>query len=553
MSRQVKSTRVVKFYSACTYFQFSAKVQSHLSIFAKMAEGQDDPKKITITVKTPKEKQQVDIEEDADIRKLKEALGPRFGAEPEQLCLIFAGKIMNDADTLKQHNIKDGLTVHLVIKTPPRPEPEGGPRRPPADIGATPFGLNSLGGLAGLESLGLGQSTFMDLQARMQQELLSNPDMLRQVLDNPLVQQMMNDPENMRTLITSNPQMQDLMARNPEISHMLNNPELLRQTMELARNPAMLQELMRSHDRALSNLESIPGGYNALQRMYRDIQEPMLNAASSMAGNPFSGLVDNSDGTNPQQGAENRQPLPNPWQRGGGGGGGSAGAGAGAGAGPGLINTPGMQSLLQQMSENPRLVQSMLSAPYTNSMLQALAADPDMASRLINQNPMFANNPQLQEQMRTMMPQMLAQLQNPEMQQMMSNPQALNALLQIQQGMEQLRTAAPSLVSNLGLGVGAAAAAPPAPPPPSTPAPQARQQQNEELFSQFMQRMVAAMANNQNNSSQPPEQRYSQQLEQLAAMGFLNREANLQALIATFGDVNAAVERLLALGQLSMS
>ncbi|CAH2087066.1 unnamed protein product [Euphydryas editha] len=511
-----------------------------------MAEGQDEPKKITITVKTPKEKQQVEIEEDADIKKLKEVLSPKFNAEPEQLCLIFAGKIMNDADTLKQHNIKDGLTVHLVIKTPPRPEPEVGTRRPPADIGATPFGLNSLGGLAGLESLGLGQSTFMDLQARMQNELLSNPEMLRQVLDNPLVQQMMNDPENMRTLITSNPQMQDLMARNPEISHMLNNPELLRQTMELARNPAMLQELMRSHDRALSNLESIPGGYNALQRMYRDIQEPMLNVASSMAGNPFSGLVDNSDGTNPQQGAENRQPLPNPWQRGGS----NPTSGGGGGSGPGLINTPGMQSLLQQMSENPRLVQSMLSAPYTNSMLQALAADPEMASQLINQNPMFANNPQLQEQIRTMMPQMLAQLQNPEMQQMMSNPQALNALLQIQQGMEQLRSAAPSLVNNLGFGPAAAAAQPPAAPAAN---PQARQQQNSELFTQFMQRMVSAMANNQNNSQQPPEQRYSQQLEQLAAMGFLNRDANLQALIATFGDVNAAVERLLALGQLSMS
>ncbi|CAB3244564.1 unnamed protein product [Arctia plantaginis] len=526
-----------------------------------MAEGQDEPKKITITVKTPKEKQQVEIDEDADVKKLKDVLSPKFSSEPEQLCLIFAGKILNDADTLKQHNIKDGLTVHLVIKTPPRPEPEGATRRPPADVGATPFGLNSLGGLAGLESLGLGQSTFMDLQARMQQELLSNPDMLRQVLDNPLVQQMMNDPENMRTLITSNPQMQDLMARNPEISHMLNNPELLRQTMELARNPAMLQELMRSHDRALSNLESIPGGYNALQRMYRDIQEPMLNVASSMAGNPFSGLVDNSDGTNPQQGAENRQPLPNPWQRGGGAAGGAggaapgAGAGAGGATGPGLINTPGMQSLLQQMSENPRLVQSMLSAPYTNTMLQALAADPDMASQLINQNPMFANNPQLQDQIRTMMPQMLSQLQNPEMQQMMSNPQALNALLQIQQGLEQLRSAAPNLVNNLGLGVGAATATPPTQPPPTTqPNSQApRQQQNSELFTQFMQRMMSAMSNNQTNPQQPPEQRYSQQLEQLTAMGFLNREANLQALIATFGDVNAAVERLLALGQLSMS
>lgn len=45
------------------------------------------------------------------------------------------------------------------------------------------------------------------------------------------------------------------MQRNPEITHMLNNPELLRQTMELARNPAMLTELMRSQDRALSNIE----------------------------------------------------------------------------------------------------------------------------------------------------------------------------------------------------------------------------------------------------------------------------------------------------------
>ena len=104
-------------------------------------------------------------------------------------------------------------------------------------------------------------------------------------------------PDTMRSLITSNPQMQELMQRNPEISHMLNNPELLRQTMELARNPSMLQELMRSHDRAMSNLESVPGGYSALQRIYRDIQEPMMNAATDQySRNPFSGLVDNSTG-----------------------------------------------------------------------------------------------------------------------------------------------------------------------------------------------------------------------------------------------------------------
>lgn len=42
-----------------------------------------------------------------------------------------------------------------------------------------------------------------------------------------------------------------------------------------------------------------------------------------------------------------------------------------------------------------------------------------------------------------------------------------------------------------------------------------------------------------------PEVRFQQQLEQLNSMGFVNREANLQALIATGGDINAAIERLL--------
>lgn len=80
-----------------------------------------------------------------------------------------------------------------------------------ADVSATPFGLGSLGGLGGLEALGLGSANFMELQQRMQRELLTNPDMLRQVMDNPLVQQLMNDPNNMRQLILSNPQMQELI------------------------------------------------------------------------------------------------------------------------------------------------------------------------------------------------------------------------------------------------------------------------------------------------------------------------------------------------------
>lgn len=48
------------------------------------------------------------------LTQFKALVAEKFESEPEQLCLIFAGKIMKDADSLKSHNIKDGLTVHLV-------------------------------------------------------------------------------------------------------------------------------------------------------------------------------------------------------------------------------------------------------------------------------------------------------------------------------------------------------------------------------------------------------------------------------------------------------
>ena len=101
------------------------------------------------------------------------------------------------------------------------------------------------------------------------------------------------------------------------------------------------------------------------------------------------------DGTNPQQGTENRAPLPNPW----GGNPNSGGPPTGqrpTPPGTGLFNSPAMQSLMQQMAENPQLMQNMLSAPYTQSMLQAFAADPSVAQHVINANPLFAGNPQIQ-------------------------------------------------------------------------------------------------------------------------------------------------------------
>lgn len=106
-----------------------------------------------------------------------------------------------------------------------------------------------------------------------------------------------------------------------------------------------------------------------------------MNAATeSFAGNPFSGLVDNSTGANPQQGAENRDPLPNPWSsRSSNNQQSNSTTNA---APPNILNTPSMQSLLQQMSDNPSMMQNLMDAPYTRSMMEAMQADPQMAANV---------------------------------------------------------------------------------------------------------------------------------------------------------------------------
>ncbi|KAM8949585.1 ubiquilin-4 isoform 2-T2 [Lycaon pictus] len=596
-----------------------------------MAEPSGDEARppIRVTVKTPKDKEEIVICDRASVKEFKEEISRRFKAQQDQLVLIFAGKILKDGDTLNQHGIKDGLTVHLVIKTPQKaqdpaaatasspstPDPASAPSTTPAspatpaqpstsgsatsDAGsgsrrssgggpspgagegppsATASILSGFGGILGLGSLGLGSANFMELQQQMQRQLMSNPEMLSQIMENPLVQDMMSNPDLMRHMIMANPQMQQLMERNPEISHMLNNPELMRQTMELARNPAMMQEMMRNQDRALSNLESIPGGYNALRRMYTDIQEPMFSAAREQFGNnPFSSLAGNSDSSSSQPlRTENREPLPNPWspspptsQAPGSGGEGTGGSGTSqvhptvsnpfginaASLGSGVFNSPEMQALLQQISENPQLMQNVISAPYMRSMMQTLAQNPDFAAQMMVNVPLFAGNPQLQEQLRLQLPVFLQQMQNPESLSVLTNPRAMQALLQIQQGLQTLQTEAPGLVPSLGSfgmsrtpaplagsNTGSIPEAPtssPVPPATSSPAGASSAQQH------LMQQMVQLLAGGGSSQVQMPEVRFQQQLEQLNSMGFMNREANLQALIATGGDVNAAIERLL--------
>jgi ubiquilin len=143
-----------------------------------------------------------------------------------------------------------------------------------------------------------------------------------------------------------------------------------------------MREHMRNNDRAMSNLEALPGGFNALRQLYENVQEPLMSATQGMgaggdvADNPLAGMLAAMGGGAAAAGGAaggaaaggaaaanpgETQPLPNPWAGGGGGGGGAGGpaglgalgglggmGGMGAGGFPMGAMDPGMQSAMMQ-------------------------------------------------------------------------------------------------------------------------------------------------------------------------------------------------------------
>ncbi|XP_072466280.1 ubiquilin-3 [Notamacropus eugenii] len=659
-----------------------------------------DPHIIKVTVKTPKDKEEFAVQDTWTIQQLKKEISQRFKAHPDQLVLIFAGKILKDPDSLVQCGIRDGLTVHLVIKmqkrgggpeclapgqpAPPPPPPPSPPPVPVHPGGAHPF---SLGVLTGLNGLGLTSGSFPDLQNQLLWQHTSVPELVAQIIDDPFIQGLLSNTGLVHQLVLDNPYMQQLIQHNPEIGHILNNPEIMRQTLEFLRNPAMMQEMMRSQDRALSNLESIPGGYNALRTMYTDVMDPMLNAVQEQfGGNPFAAAAatssTSSTGCSQPSRTENCDPLPNPWasQYGITGGGrdrqhggqdsrhvphrsnsqeGSLGfpsirlagylqqvpdppQGLGAyfqrppsplglgqepspttlsgGHVPPTISPAQQSGTRQSLPKEPLAVKAKTTCPaflrppttsssngdkeensavpkghstnmpnlvsgvtatsgdgFMTSCPVPLAEAPQAPEPAWLTSPTYVRPPQpvpldtspqgalrFQEEMRRQLPLLV------HLQAAMANPRALQALLQIENGLQTLATEAPRLLlwftPSLGvLGIPSVIAeAEMGSFPLSNPTPLANPEEPPERaartvspgrglaegvpqstpFLQMLQVLTNTSPQLQSLPLQQPEAQFQPQLEQLQAMGFLNPEANLQALIATEGDVDRAVEKL---------
>ncbi|XP_050227512.1 ubiquitin domain-containing protein DSK2a-like isoform X2 [Mercurialis annua] len=512
----------------------------------------------------------VDINLTETVETFKTLLAGKCDVPADQQRLIYKGRILKDDQTLQSYGLEADHTVHLVRGFAPTPAANttpatntGGSNNTTTNtrdvgsneggaLGGSDFGmfpgmrLNGLGGSGGLFGAGLPEFE------QVQQQLTRNPNMMREIMNTPVVQSLMNNPEIMRNLIMNNPQMREIIDRNPELAHILNDPSTLRQTLEAARNPELMREMMRNTDRAMSNIESSPEGFNMLRRMYETVQEPFLNA-TTMAGNtgadganPFAALLGNQAGNQAGVGtanpsttnsesptgspAPNTNPLPNPWTATGTGGGGlnntarsnTAGdARPQTPAGLGGLGLPEFDSLFGSMTDT-NLVNQMVQNPGISQIMQSLLSNPQYLNQVLGANPQFRSLLDSNSQFREM-------LQNPDFLRQLTSPETMQQLLTLQQALfSQLgRQQSTQEPGQTGAGTG----------PPNN--------MGLEMMMNMFGGLGAGSLAAPNRPSGPPEEVYATQLLQLQEMGFFDTQENIRALTATAGNVHAAVERLL--------
>lgn len=352
----------------------------------------------------------------------------------------------------------------------------------------------------------------------------------------------------------ANPQMRQMMDSNPQLREVFNNPELMRQSMEMMRNPDAMQHFQRQQDLAMSQLENIPGGFAALSSMYRNVQEPMMDAAAppeaptarnassdgtsgangTAMPNPWGSSTttttnSNTGGSTNASGTNNTNTPTNPWA-------------AGAGAANPVANMmasmnnnpwgsmplqPGQQPNPQQMEQTLQMLENPMVAQMMDQMLEQ---NPELMTQMMASNPQFQ---QLQQQN----PMAAQMMRDPNFVRQMMNPQSLRAMMQLQQAFGGNMPPGGGMPNQSG----------------SSSMPSAGQAGGAGMdFSQLLNQFQSTGLNNPSMGSmnpptqqQAPADRFRVQLNSLRDMGFDDELANVRALEQHHGNLNRAVDDLI--------
>merc|ERR1712150_22182 len=200
--------------------------------------------------------------------------------------------------------------------------------------------------------------------------------------------------------IQADPKTKEIIESNTTVFEMLNNPDVLRLTRETGKSPEMIQNL-------ISKIEGI---------------KPKSDKPSEIAKTGTKRKLDD----------------------------------------PSSFWDSKMHSLLQALHSEKETIQIFNKIPnFAQAMFETMLENHELASKALLSIPIFADNPELQQQMKCMIPSFLQQLQNPSTIQLMGKDygkNAVEAIIQIQLALQRLHVVAPDLndimgVSKVGAGI----------------------------------------------------------------------------------------------------
>ncbi|KAI9164637.1 hypothetical protein H9P43_008496 [Blastocladiella emersonii ATCC 22665] len=245
----------------------------------------------------------------ADLRVLVSAA---TGVAENRQKLVYAGQVVqglvDDPDEentpVTRFGLRNDGTLYLVIAQP-KAQVSAAATLPPQLAGRPASPTRGGSGAPGTSAPGRGGGNTLE-------------DRIASTLNHPMVEAMMGNPDLMHTMMMMDPRLRQMAESNPDVARMLRDPAFLRQMLTTSRNPAAMREMWKTQDRALANLEMLPGGFNALQRMYKSTAGALPGAAAPVA-NPAEDARRNRAvaarlGATPvEQGTLNTTALPNPW------------------------------------------------------------------------------------------------------------------------------------------------------------------------------------------------------------------------------------------------
>ncbi|XP_015746543.1 ubiquilin-1-like [Python bivittatus] len=166
---------------------------------ASPVESTHEPKLIQVILKSSVKTQDCQVAENSTIAELKQEASLHFLVNKEQMLLVFAGKILQDQDTLLQHDIQDGVTVHLVVKRAElRHSPAlqahsvvpGCSTPDPAASVSNPSRVTNLQTLLG--NIRKDLVTLLEILSELPQDFQHYPELMFQVVQSPTVQSLIS-------------------------------------------------------------------------------------------------------------------------------------------------------------------------------------------------------------------------------------------------------------------------------------------------------------------------------------------------------------------------